>query len=242
MLKCKDKQAIELEPWMSCRLTEGLRTLLAAAVYAKKAQVQPEAFAVSFSCLQVCGLYECDLHWLLSQALLIHLSESTSLGDKRRLFQCAGPEIGLRSCFVLTQDGERFATKICTAQQAPNEDKLNGPMAELSFDVPPRQPRPVWDENRRELHFNGHLIKRFRLPSPNQIAVLAAFEEENWPSKIDDPLPPLTDQDPKRRLHDTIRNLNRCHRLPILRFVGDGTGQGVLWGSASSIPRAQIEV
>ena len=37
---------------------------------------------------------------------------------------------------------------------------------------------------------------------------------EAWPTRIDDPLPQKTNQDPKCRLHDTIKCLNRNHRQP----------------------------
>ena len=47
--------------------------------------------------------------------------------------------------------------------------------------------------------------------------------------RIDDPLPPVPEQDPKRRLHDTIKCLNRNHRRKAIRFHGDGTGEGVCW-------------
>lgn len=88
---------------------------------------------------------------------------------------------------------------------------------------------PRWDSIRRELVVDGQIVKRFRLPAPNQEAVLAAFQEEAWPPRVFDPLPPRTDQDSKRRLHETIKALN-CRRLArIIRFRGDGTGQGVLW-------------
>lgn len=88
---------------------------------------------------------------------------------------------------------------------------------------------PIWDQARRELWFDGHLIKRFRQPSPNQETILAAFQEEGWPSSIDDPLPHDPGQEPKRRLHFTIRNLNRGHKRVAIHFAGDGTGQGVTW-------------
>ncbi len=61
--------------------------------------------------------------------------------------------------------------------------------------------------------------------------VLTAFEEEAWPVRIDDPLPPHPEQDPKRRLHDTITSLNRHQRRPLIRFVGDGSGEGIRWES-----------
>ena len=72
-------------------------------------------------------------------------------------------------------------------------------------------------------------MKRFQLPSRNQETILSAFEEEGWPPRIDDPLPPAVDCDPKQRLRDTIKSLNRNRKLVRIRFKGDGTGQGVLW-------------
>lgn len=63
----------------------------------------------------------------------------------------------------------------------------------------------------------------------NQLAVLAEFQRQAWPVRIDDPLPDAGEQSPKRRLNDTIRSLNRNHQISALRFSGDGTGAGVLW-------------
>jgi hypothetical protein len=88
---------------------------------------------------------------------------------------------------------------------------------------------PRWDAQRRELTIAGHVVKRFRLPAPNQESILTAFEEEGWPLRILDPLPPKFEMDCKRRLHETIKTLNRHHMVKIIRFCGDGTGQGVLW-------------
>ena len=88
---------------------------------------------------------------------------------------------------------------------------------------------PVWDQERRELRINDVVVKSFKLPSPNQEAILTALAEENWPVRIDDPLPPQLDLDPKRRLHDTIKSLNRNQKSRLIRFSGDGTGEGVLW-------------
>ena len=115
------------------------------------------------------------------------------------------------SCFVLTETGYRFVAQACNGRST-------------------AAPRPSWDCASRELTFHDILIKRFRCPAQNQEAVLAAFEEEQWPSRIDDPLPQISGQCPKQRLHDTIKSLNRHHhREPIIRFRGDGTGEGVIW-------------
>ncbi len=78
------------------------------------------------------------------------------------------------------------------------------------------------------------VVKQYKVPAPNQERVLAAFEEEGWPVHIDDPLPPSNDQDPKRRLHDTINSLNRNQKRSLLRFIGDGSGQGLRWELAAN--------
>ena len=73
------------------------------------------------------------------------------------------------------------------------------------------------------------VVKQFKVPALNQERILAAFEEEGWPVHIDDPLPPHPEQDPKRRLHDTINSLNRNQKNPLIRFLGNGNGQGIRW-------------
>jgi hypothetical protein len=62
-----------------------------------------------------------------------------------------------------------------------------------------------------------------------QEAILMALEEEHWPPRIDDPLPGHPNHLPKRRLHDTIKSLNRNQKNNLIRFMGDGTGEGIRW-------------
>ena len=89
--------------------------------------------------------------------------------------------------------------------------------------------QPYWDRDRQELRVGECVVKQFKVPAPNQEVVLAVFHEEGWPVRIDDPLPPRPELEPKRRLHDTINSLNRNQKTPLIRFLGDGTGQGVRW-------------
>jgi hypothetical protein len=89
--------------------------------------------------------------------------------------------------------------------------------------------RPNWDRETRRFVVGEQLVKHFRVPSPNQAAVLDAFQEEGWPRWVDDPLSPLPDQEPKRRLRDTIKCLNQHQVSRAIRFHGDGTGQRVSW-------------
>ena len=79
------------------------------------------------------------------------------------------------------------------------------------------------------LRIEGYIVKQFKVPSPSQEAILAAFEEEGWPVAIDDPLPPQPEQDPKHRLRQTIQSLNANQKNRLLHFRGDGSGQRILW-------------
>lgn len=67
------------------------------------------------------------------------------------------------------------------------------------------------------------------LIAPDQERILAVFQEESWPDRIDDPLPPVPGITPKRRLHSTIQCLNRNQKTHLLQFHGDGCGCGVRW-------------
>jgi hypothetical protein len=88
---------------------------------------------------------------------------------------------------------------------------------------------PHWDGEKRLLLWQERIVKCFRVPAANQELILAALEEEGWPDSIDDPLPVAHAINPKIRLHDTIKGLNRNQTHGLLRFVGDGTGRRVGW-------------
>jgi hypothetical protein len=89
------------------------------------------------------------------------------------------------------------------------------------------------------LRFRGKLVKQYSRPSPNQELILAAFQEEGWPPRVDDPLPPCDDQEPRQRLRDAIKNLNRGQHHGIIRFFGDGTGRGIRWCEVRDRPTAR---
>ena len=97
---------------------------------------------------------------------------------------------------------------------------------------------PRWDAMRRELWLGNQLVQRFRVPAGAQEAILAAFEEEGWPPRIDDPLSPdghlrQTRQD---RLHDVVENLNGHQLEARIHFYRDGTGTGVCWELPTETP------
>src|SRR5437870_2446147 len=88
---------------------------------------------------------------------------------------------------------------------------------------------PVYDCDFRQLWFDELLVKRFRQPAPDQELILRSLEEEHWPRRIDSPLSPRFDDDPKLLLRRAIRrlNLHQIHR--VLHFFADGTGEGICW-------------
>ncbi|MFL5342986.1 MAG: hypothetical protein ACJ8F7_22875 [Gemmataceae bacterium] len=47
--------------------------------------------------------------------------------------------------------------------------------------------------------------------------------------QIDDPLPPTNGIDPKVRLHDTVKQLNRCQKKRLIRFRCVSNGEGIAW-------------
>jgi len=88
---------------------------------------------------------------------------------------------------------------------------------------------PHWDPDTRRLWLGAELVKQFRQPAPNQETILAALEESRWAWQIDDPLPPEGEIPPKDRLEFTIWRLNRFQKKKLVRFFGDGTGEGICW-------------
>lgn len=93
--------------------------------------------------------------------------------------------------------------------------------------VPRRMSVPQWYEARHELWYRGTLVKRLSRRAGLQAAICRAFEQKGWPPRIDDPLPLADGIEPKQRLHDAIKLLNRGQQ--IIHFGGDGAGRGVVW-------------
>jgi hypothetical protein len=90
---------------------------------------------------------------------------------------------------------------------------------------------PLWDG--RRLWLGETLLKEFNQPAPFQTALLDAFQKQGWSdTPAENPLPRAegeSENNAKHRLHDTIKNLNRCLPPGTIRFRGDGTGKGVIW-------------
>ena len=107
--------------------------------------------------------------------------------------------------------------------------------------------KPSWDGS--TLMFLGKVIKQYTKPALNQRIVLETFNDDGWPKQIDDPLPPVKDQETqterveqeeqsewvkqekqrkqvekqRKRVRDTVAALNDDHKAPgLIRFEADG--------------------
>ena len=133
------------------------------------------------------------------------------------------PAFAKKTGFFLTDSGVLFAG---TADTGPTTLRLADGDAAIQTEA---AAKPRWDGKDRILYLGQQIVKRYGRRSPNQEMVLNAFEEEGWPRHMDNPLPPKSGVVTKCRLHDTIRWLNRQQENELLRFLGDGSGEGVFW-------------
>jgi hypothetical protein len=206
----------------SPQLRAVLDQLTAARRYAEDLQCDRWEFAVEIDSLIALGATTNDLRWLAKKGYILHACEVTRASDAARKFR-KSPNLSFsnKSCFLLAD-----AALAMPENQAVVPD-ANVPNGYAAPNHPPST--PYWDGEDRTLYFGDQVVKEYRVLSPNQETVLSAFQEEGWPHYIDDPLPPLGDQNPKQRLRDTIRCLNDNQRNHLIRFRGDGTGERIRW-------------
>jgi|WetSurMetagenome_2_1015567.scaffolds.fasta_scaffold242762_2 hypothetical protein len=220
----------DLQAVSSPQLEAALGQLLHAQTCARDVHREVWDFAVEIESLLANGLTKSDLRWLVSKGYTEHAQELTHSRDRGRKFHvCLNLAFSKRTCFVLTKAGVLFAAALCPSLSAfpANRPPLDVAAATgASIQV---SDTPLWDPQRRELRVGDRIVKQFRVPSPSQEAILAAFSEEGWPPAIDDPLPPQPEQEPKRRLRNTIESLNSNQKNSLLHFRGDGSGQRILW-------------
>ncbi|HEX3868966.1 MAG TPA: hypothetical protein VHV77_00885 [Pirellulales bacterium] len=208
------------------RLWPSVRLLLQAHEQAIDTGHSLEDFAVEIRELRRRGMNNNDCRWFVCKgwAHLVQELEPQN-GELRRFRHDVGLLIDRRTCLVLTPEGELAVRGLGTEKH----EILRVEKVEVVHSQPIIRTVPLWDRDRHELRLGTQLIKQFKLPSPNQETILSVFHEENWPARIDDPLPPSKRINTKQRLHDTIKSLNRNQRTRLLRFLGDGTGEGVRW-------------
>ncbi len=221
-----------------------LTHLLEAYDAAAETGRDPQAYACQLDQLLAQGIHDTTLRWLLDQGLAQHLRETTKPAHRRRRFRPApNARFTTVSCFALTPAGLGLARQAASglADQVLRDPHTTTTQGETTRPGPfPLSPR--WDVSRRTLFFGLHIVKQFKQPSQVQQLILTAFEEEHWPPRIDDPLPPAQEIDPKKRLSDAVFRLNKHQKNHLLVFEADGTGSGVQWrerdGGVQSLGKA----
>lgn len=130
--------------------------------------------------------------------------------------------------YILDRSRDQLRRRSRTSD--PTSEAAAAAESECSHD-PPTTTKPRWNADLGELKF-GNSTTRVRRSAKNVWKILSAFQEEGWPTRIDDPLPGGK-QD--TRLRETVRTLNAaCSRKSLLlRFESDGSGEGICWTADS---------
>jgi hypothetical protein len=216
---------------LSPRIKAALATLLEAHEYVQDLGSSPWEFAVELSTLRRLRVSNSDLRWLVARGLVEHAVEVTRTGDAARGFrQPPRPVFSKRACYVLTPAGMDLAHELADPNDSSEESHARAPEMKPRLTISAAEPpTPKWDRDRKELRVGSAVVKRFKLDANDQEAVLAAFEEEAWAVRIDNPLAPAGEKSSQRRLQEALESLNRTQKGPHFRFTEDGNGEGVRW-------------
>lgn len=235
---------------------EVLHLLLKSYQYAKDLGVDVWNFSVELPELEKTKVTRTELRWLIEAGYAAHSHEIKDFGGEERCFRCLGKLLlNQDSCFVLTDAGSQYTLE--QMAQLENQNKTDpiqasDPGQNESVEHPENEPpggngkespangkqsngKPIWDAENRVLRLSDQTVKKFRRPAPIQEAILAAFQEENWPTRIDDPIPPCCNQDRKQCLRGAIRSLNQHQEDGLIQFFSDGEGGGICWQAHSRI-------
>jgi hypothetical protein len=224
----------DLPAALSYPFRQVLLHLMQGVRYAEETGRSVWDYAVEIQDLKELGLTSNDLRWMICQDWVEHACEVSGLGESARGFQQEHPlSFSPGSCFVLKGPGVAMASHLATDERtSANDPHATDPARESAAAGKAARgttARPHWDADRNRLYVGGVLVKEFKLPCPNQGTILMAFEEEKWPARIDDPLPPNGETDARTRLSSTSKSLNKYQKNRLIHFMGDGTGEGVMW-------------
>lgn len=167
-----------------------------------------------------------DLRWLIAKGYVAHQIETSTMTNNHRRFRRGGLNLTHRSCFTLTEAGVSLAREMKSAPAA-----WNGRIDPAEGSLVPLPSFSQCMDGYRELRLGDHLVKRFDKYAPHQEVILFSFQKHHWQPTIDDPLPPVSDVDPRIRLRDAICRLNRGHANPLVRFhvTASARGQCIRW-------------
>lgn len=167
---------------------------------------------IALRLLCIAGLAECRLEKL------------TPSSSERTFRPITNLDLPDSACMILTAAGLDSAAE---RELAPVPAHTDG-FVQAAL-APPAPWAPVWDY-KETLSWGNQVIKQLRRDADCQRLVLAAFQEAKWPNRIDDPL--LRDglTAAKERMRQTVRHLNKRHRLAIIEFWMDEERRGICWG------------
>lgn len=209
------------------RLRAGLKLLLDGYSYSQELGANLWDFAIEIAFLYTAGLNNNDLRWLVGKGYVKHGLDTTAKGKVRPIEHRGGRMLlPSGSCFVLTGTGREFARKMVAGGESgvakcQSERHSKDGLRE-------QKDRPHWDSELHNLYWQGQLVKHFKHEAPFQEAILEAFQSCNWTQYVVVMLPREEGINPKERLREAIKNLNRnCARN--LRFVQEGNGGRVAW-------------
>jgi hypothetical protein len=185
----------------------------------------PWQFAVNLHDLQLRGLSAPALHALLRAGLVLHGIERLDPDAADRSIQpVLHRHLSSVSCFILSEEGVHRACALLAQRDAAVTADQLGPSAAALL---PSFARNA--DGSRTLSCLGQVVRVFRRFAPVEEKILETFEARHWPLWIADPLPRLDRGNPKIRLKQAITRLNDKQDPLLLRFHGDGNGQGVRW-------------
>lgn len=232
-LDCGSKfERIDWRVFIDSDMLNTLQRMWQLQQYASQNGYEVTQLAIPYSDFVQWGHDLTQLRVLIVEGILVHLNEvALSRNGERRVVPKDSLAINSRSCFLLSHTWQSRLGPWFSDNNHSVTSHAGG-----------QRCKPVWDLHLRKLTFQDRLIKHFRCPAQNQEAILCAFQEEGWPERICDPLPPIEACESKQRLHDAIRGLNRNQASRLLRFGGDGTGEGVVWVVESATPRLPTDL
>jgi hypothetical protein len=218
-------ESYQASPGQFLELLLAYLRLLPSFYYRQAGMPEYDEGPVCASSLAAEGISPDSMQWMLFQGHVDHFSRNPGPGDSPWLLNPSAV-IGADSALALTDLGEAFGGGLFASLLPGCEcDALSRARGRLRLGwLTPR-----YRERDRLLLWGSRALKCYRQPSANQELILLAAEELAWQVWLDDPLPRSGKIDPKQRLHDAIKNLNRHQTPHLIAFRGDGTGTKIGW-------------
>ncbi len=145
------------------------------------------------------------LRWLVEEGLVLHYAGRRACGNTAPFCD--------RSRFGLTPKGVALA-RLSSGRP-------------LTASAPIL--RPHWDADSGQLTIVGRVVKHVRADAENLRLILTAFEEEDWATSVDDPLPGDREIDPPKRLRNAVQRLNASQHPSLICFLAIRGATGVRW-------------